>query len=229
MFAHAGVVTAIAGPASGDAFFEGPGGHAGGVLMKDRHDAVLAGAEFALAVENVALNTNSVHSVATSGVFTVEPGAENSIGRRVGVSVDVRDIDKDRRNGMVEALKQKAESIGQERDVLATFNLRTSDDPAKCDDSIVETVRRVVANQKYKHIDLVSRAYHDSLLMARKFPTGMIFSKCTSVSLISPAAGDFCRSSTPRTNIVKCCLKSTSCWLLTKQSTLSRWSISSLG
>ena len=49
-----GIVTAIAAPASLRVFVEGQGGHAGAVLMPDRHDAFLAAAEIALAVESAA-------------------------------------------------------------------------------------------------------------------------------------------------------------------------------
>ena len=49
-----GIVTAIAAPASLRVVIEGEGGHAGAVLMPDRRDAFLAGAEIALAVEAAA-------------------------------------------------------------------------------------------------------------------------------------------------------------------------------
>jgi N-carbamoyl-L-amino-acid hydrolase len=49
-----GAVTAIAAPASLRLTIDGVGGHAGAVLMPDRRDALLAGAEIALAVERAA-------------------------------------------------------------------------------------------------------------------------------------------------------------------------------
>ena len=49
-----GIVTAIAAPASLSVTIEGQGGHAGAVLMPDRHDAFLAAAEIALALEAAA-------------------------------------------------------------------------------------------------------------------------------------------------------------------------------
>ena len=47
----------------------GEGGHAGAVLMPDRHDAGLAGAEIALAVELAAQSSGSPDAVGTTGVF----------------------------------------------------------------------------------------------------------------------------------------------------------------
>jgi ureidoglycolate amidohydrolase len=63
-----GVVTAIAAPAGLKISIEGEGGHAGAMLMPDRHDAFLAGAEIALAVEAAAKSTGAVDTVGTVGV-----------------------------------------------------------------------------------------------------------------------------------------------------------------
>ena len=63
-----GIVTAIAAPASLRVHIEGEGGHAGAVLMPERRDAFLAGAEVALAVEAAARGTGSIDTVGTVGV-----------------------------------------------------------------------------------------------------------------------------------------------------------------
>src|SRR5580692_13049685 len=47
-----GVVTKIAAPASAYVTIEGSGGHAGGVLMPDRRDALCAAAETILVIES---------------------------------------------------------------------------------------------------------------------------------------------------------------------------------
>jgi ureidoglycolate amidohydrolase len=88
-----GIVRAIAAPASLRITVHGQGGHAGAVLMPDRHDAFLAAAEIALALEAFAKNTGAVDSVATTGICDVFPGAVNSVPSRVRLSMDIRDID----------------------------------------------------------------------------------------------------------------------------------------
>src|SRR5882724_5185335 len=60
---QAGVVTAIAAPASLRLGLDGEGGHAGAVLMPERRDAFLAAAEIALAVERAALATGALDTV----------------------------------------------------------------------------------------------------------------------------------------------------------------------
>ena len=93
-------MTAIAAPASLRMEIQGQGGHAGAVLMPDRHDAFLAAAEIALALEAAALSTGAIDSVATTGVCDVFPRAINSIPSRVHLEADIRDTDGARRDGM---------------------------------------------------------------------------------------------------------------------------------
>ena len=64
-----GVVSSVAAPATLHVTLTGAGGHAGGVLMPERRDALLAGAEIAVAIEAAARGTGSPDSVATVGVF----------------------------------------------------------------------------------------------------------------------------------------------------------------
>src|SRR6185369_11490778 len=74
-----GVVTAIAAPATLRIWVEGEGGHAGAMLMPDRHDAFCAAAEVVLAVEGAARATGVIDTVGTVGVCEVFPGAVNSV------------------------------------------------------------------------------------------------------------------------------------------------------
>src|SRR5206468_2694153 len=93
-----GVVTAIAAPAALRVQLDGEGGHAGGVLMADRRDALCAAAEIVLAVETAAKSSGSPDTVGTTGICRVHPGAVNGIPSRVILEIDVRDIVADRRD-----------------------------------------------------------------------------------------------------------------------------------
>ena len=100
-----GIVTKIAAPASLRVLIEGSGGHAGGVLMPDRHDALCAAAELILAVESAARTSGAIDTVATVGICEVFPGAVNSIPSRVRLSVDIRDTDLQRRDAVMRNLE----------------------------------------------------------------------------------------------------------------------------
>ena len=89
-----GVVTAIAAPATLRVELTGEGGHAGAVLMSERHDPLVAAAEVVQAVDRLARGSGSADTVGTVGLMTLEPGAVNSIPRRVRMDIDVRDTDE---------------------------------------------------------------------------------------------------------------------------------------
>jgi acetylornithine deacetylase/succinyl-diaminopimelate desuccinylase-like protein len=83
-----GVVTGIVATARGEVVFEGREGHAGTTPMTARDDALVAAAEFVLALRDAAASVED--AVATVGRLEVEPGATNVIPARVLLSVDVR-------------------------------------------------------------------------------------------------------------------------------------------
>uniref|UniRef100_A0A0D6R9S6 Peptidase M20 dimerisation domain-containing protein n=1 Tax=Araucaria cunninghamii TaxID=56994 RepID=A0A0D6R9S6_ARACU len=174
-----GIVTAIAAPASIKVDFIGNGGHAGAVLMPYRNDAGLAAAELALAVEKHVLESGSVDTVGTTGVMEIHPGAVNSIPSKAHVEIDTRDIDEERRNAIVQKINESAEEIAKNRKViLSEFNIVNQDPPAHCSESIIKAMEDTSKQLNLNYKLMISRAYHDSLFMARISPMGMIFIPC---------------------------------------------------
>ncbi|KAI5649386.1 hypothetical protein M9H77_35391 [Catharanthus roseus] len=176
---HIGIVTAIAAPASIKVDFEGNGGHAGAVLMPQRNDAGLAAAELALAVEKHVLASGSIDTVGTVGILELHPGAINSIPSRSHLEIDTRDIDEKRRNTVIEKIHQSALSIASGRKVkLSEFRIVNQDPPAISDELIIKAAESASEVLKLSYKKMISRAYHDSLFMARVSPMGMIFIPC---------------------------------------------------
>jgi ureidoglycolate amidohydrolase len=173
-----GIVTNIAAPAAMRVLVQGSGGHAGAVLMRDRKDAFVGAAEMAIAVEAAALRTGSPDSVATTGICSVFPGAVNSVPSRVKLEIDVRDTDLQRRNDMVAAIAADCQSIAKRRQLSVETELLNSDAPAACDAFIIDQVTHACADLKLSRMQMVSRAYHDSLFMSHIAPIGMIFIPC---------------------------------------------------
>ena len=58
------------------------------------------------------------------------------------------------------------------------FEEINADPPAAGDQKTIEIAERVCAQLGLKSLRMVSRAYHDSLFMARVSPTTMIFIPC---------------------------------------------------
>jgi ureidoglycolate amidohydrolase len=173
-----GIVTKIAAPASLRILIEGSGGHAGGVLMPDRRDALCAAAEIVLAVETAARNSGAIDTVATVGICDVFPGAVNSIPSRVRLSIDIRDTDLQRRDLVMRAIETISRSIAIQRHVTIIFEWLNADAPADCAPAIIEELSQSCRKHEARFIPMVSRAYHDSLFMSRIAPVAMLFIPC---------------------------------------------------
>ena len=173
-----GVVTSIAAPASLRISIEGSGGHAGGVLMPDRRDALCAAAELILAVENAARASASIDTVATVGICEVFPGAVNSIPSRVRLTVDIRDTDLNRRDRVMQRIEAESQAIAAKRQVSICPELLNADAPANCASAVIEALSESCKKHNLPFLPMVSRAYHDSLFMSRIAPTGMLFIPC---------------------------------------------------
>jgi ureidoglycolate amidohydrolase len=173
-----GVVTAIAAPAALRVTIEGEGGHAGAVPMPDRHDALCAAAEIVLAVESAAKATGSVDTVATTGVCRIHPGAINSVPSKVDLEIDIRDIRLQPRDRVVNAIRSAVDDVSRRRDVSARLELLNADPPATMAEPVVSAAEAACKKLSLPFKRVVSRAYHDSLYMARICDTGMIFIPC---------------------------------------------------
>lgn len=173
-----GIVEHIAGPSSYRATLHGEGGHAGAVLMPVRHDALLAGAEIALGVERAVLASGSPDTVGTVGVFRIEPGAINSVPFRAYLEIDLRDARLDSRAKALSELRRDAEAACARRGVRMEFEEINADPPAEGDPKTIATAESVCRDLGLRCQRMVSRAYHDSLFMARVSPTTMLFVPC---------------------------------------------------
>jgi ureidoglycolate amidohydrolase len=173
-----GIVTAIAAPASLRIALEGEGGHAGAMLMPIRKDALCAAAEVTLLIEATAKNSGSPDSVATTGILRVHPGAINSVPSKCELEIDIRDTKLHTRDAMVEAVRKGTAEICARRGIRPTLEMINADPPATCDATIIAAAQQAAAAMHIAPKMMVSRAYHDSLFMARICPTAMLFIPC---------------------------------------------------
>lgn len=173
-----GIVTSIAAPAALRILIEGEGGHAGGVLMPDRKDAFCAAAEIVLAVEERARATGSIDTCGTIGKCQIYPGAVNSIPSRVEMDVDIRDTDEHRRNRVLREIEQACTQVAAKRKLQIKVTPINADAPASCSPRIINALVEAAEESELPYKRMVSRAYHDSLFMARVAPVGMVFIPC---------------------------------------------------
>ena len=154
-----GIVEKIAAPSALRLQLTGIGGHAGGTLMPGRRDALLAGAEIALAVEKSVL-------------------AVNSVPCRARLEIDLRDTNLAARDTALAKIEKCAREICARRKIKMSLKRLNADPPAICDASLVQTVSDICHELKISCKKMISRAYHDSLFMARICPVTMIFIPC---------------------------------------------------
>lgn len=173
-----GVVEKIAAPASLKIHLTGVGGHAGATLMPGRRDALLAGAEIALAVEKAATNSGSPDTVGTTGVFRIEPDAVNSVPCRAWLEIDLRDTQLKTRDAALHQIETAVRDICGRRHIEFTMDRVNLDPPAICDAGLVDLTMKAAGKLKFSAKKMISRAYHDSLFMAQVCPTTMIFIPC---------------------------------------------------
>ena len=173
-----GLVTYIAAPASFRIEIEGEGGHAGARLMPGRRDALCTASEIILAIEQSVLSTGAIDTVGTVGICQVHPGASNSIPSRVQLVVDLRDIDAARRDGVLDQIRQACGKIAQQRKVVVKIEMINADAPAQCSPEILTALKAACDAEDLSHREMVSRAYHDTLFMARIAPVAMLFIPC---------------------------------------------------
>jgi acetylornithine deacetylase/succinyl-diaminopimelate desuccinylase-like protein len=148
-----GVVTAIAGQASGAVVFEGRADHAGTTPMSARSDALVEAARFVLHVRECAREP----AVATVGAIEVEPNAANVVPARVAVAVDARAPD-------AAGLDELVAAIGFE----PSWRL----DPVAMGGPPFEALGELLPEAPR----LVSGAGHDALVLgAAGVPTAMLF------------------------------------------------------
>jgi N-carbamoyl-L-amino-acid hydrolase len=111
-------------------------------------------------------------------VCTVFPGAVNSIPSRVQLEIDIRDIVEARRDTVLQMLQATCAEVSVRRGVRVNTETINADAPAKCAALVIDALERAASMNGLAYDRMVSRAYHDSLFMARIAPTGMLFIPC---------------------------------------------------
>lgn len=170
-----GIVKGICAPTIFNVVINGCQSHAGGTPMENRHDAFAAASELSLSLEKITRESKGRYVTATVGKVSVEPNAVNVIPGQVNMSIDIRSIETDAKNILVEELMLEKERIESERGVSIKMELENDDIPLICDEKITDLIEKVCKDQNIEYMELISGPYHDSLFVGRFTPTGMLF------------------------------------------------------
>ena len=173
-----GVVSGISGPLWWTVKLKGMAGHAGSVPMPIRKDAMVGAAEIIIALNEIATQVPGNPTVGTVGTLNVFPASRNIIAEEVTMTVDLRDIDLDRRNRYEKQLRDKIESITQKHNLTYSISEDTKSDPRYCTDWIKEIIHAECQKLQLDEIELMSGPFHDALALSYVCDYGMIFVRC---------------------------------------------------
>ncbi|MGV6989020.1 allantoate amidohydrolase [Testudinibacter sp. P80/BLE/0925] len=169
-----GVVTGIAAPIRCLVKIQGQADHSGATAMNYRHDALLGGAELALALEQTAIRAGHA-TVATVGQMQAKPGVMNVVPGYCELLVDIRGTNVAARESVFSALQRKIAEVSRQRGLQIDLQLISRDQPILLDPAMVNAVEQAAAQLGYAYEIMPSGAGHDAMHMATLCPTGMIF------------------------------------------------------
>ena len=171
-----GVVHAIAGYVHGDFHFTGRADHAGATPMDFRVDAAIPAAETILEVERLANEIGNT-TVGTTGEIQSFPSLINVVPGGMRVSLDTRSVTGghlELRDRIVPYAKERAEARG----VGFEWVERQGLDVTPMSDTIVEALRAEAEATGEPFMVMPSGAAHDTMCVADKAPTAMVFVPC---------------------------------------------------
>jgi len=173
-----GVVSGISGPLWWTVKLKGMAGHTGSVPMPIRKDALVGAAEIIVAVNEIATQVPGNPTVGTVGTLNIFPASRNIIPEEVTFTVDLRDIDLERRNRYEQQLRDRIDRICAKHNLTYEIFEDTKSDPRYCADWIKEIIHSECQKLQLDEIELMSGPFHDALALSYACDYGMIFVRC---------------------------------------------------
>jgi len=172
-----GVVTGIQGLRLFELTLHGKPCHAGPTPMEDRIDPIQAMLPILQCAYDLALK-NGPWGRATIGQISTLPGSSNTVPETVKVLIDLRHPQTDVIETMASEVTNKVSDICKEMaidyDLEEKWRMEVTEFSCTC----INAVESAVKQLGYSSMKIVSGAGHDSLYIAEKVPTSMIFVPC---------------------------------------------------
>ena len=171
-----GIVNGIAGQAWLEVEFKGLAGHAGNTPMNDRQDALVAAGRFVSELEEMPKLVSDT-AVATVGKLAVFPNGANVIPESVKMIVDIRDIQENTRDMLLELVRERAEEIAHERNIGVTVSGTSRVKPIPVEETYKQELCDILTDLNIEPMELPSGAGHDSMNIGLKLPVAMVFAR----------------------------------------------------
>jgi hydantoinase/carbamoylase family amidase len=172
-----GVVSAIAGYIHADVRFEGRADHAGATPMDFRLDVAPAAAEAILEVERLAREAGN-GTVGTVGEIEFEPGIINVVPGKARLSLDTRGVIEEGFRSVAEGVESFAGEVAARRGLTASYRQRQTLPVSPMDEGIVRALEAAAEATGEPFMTMPSGAAHDTMCVADRVPTAMVFVPC---------------------------------------------------
>ncbi len=170
-----GVVSGISGPLWLTVKLRGMAGHAGSVPMRMRKDALLGAAEITVALNQLVNQVPGAPTVGTVATMQVFPSSRNIIAEEVSFTVDLRDIDINRRNRYEQQLREQIAAIAANHGLEFTITEDTNSEPRYCAEWIKAIMHEECGMHNLQAPELMSGPFHDAMVLSYACDYGMIF------------------------------------------------------
>jgi allantoate deiminase len=141
--------------------------------MPLRHDAMVAAAEWIVAVEQIATRQDGL--VATVGSVITRPGAGNVISGEVIATLDLRHADDATRTAALDAILHAAQRAAEKRGVRLSSEQQMHQAAVPMDADLIELLDAAVRRTGERPRRMTSGAGHDAMVMAERVRSCMLF------------------------------------------------------
>lgn len=183
-----GVVDGIVGIKRWYITIEGFANHAGTTPMDQRQDALLAAAQFIVAVRRI-VGDEPGQQVGTVGKIDVRPDTPNVIAGQADLSLEIRDLSMDKVDMLFGRIENAASDIADDTNTKFSIRQYYESPAADSDMRIALLVEQSANNLNLTSIHMPSGAGHDAQSFKGIAPIGMIF--VPSRNGVSHAPGEF--------------------------------------
>jgi allantoate deiminase len=172
-----GIVNVISGITWADVTVDGRADHAGATPMDFRLDPTLVAAECILELERLA-RAAGAGTVGTVGEIDVQPGLINAIARQVRFSIDIRGADDETFRGVARDIAAFAREAAVRRGMTAEHAERQLVPATPLDPGVVAALEEAARATGEPALTMVSGAAHDTMCIADRVPSAMVFVPC---------------------------------------------------
>ncbi|SDT49637.1 allantoate deiminase/N-carbamoyl-L-amino-acid hydrolase [Paenibacillaceae bacterium GAS479] len=173
--AACGLVTGISGPLWLTVDLHGFAGHAGSVPMSMRRDALAGAARIIAGLQDLVRTEAGTPAVGTVGTLQLFPGSRNIIPERVQFTIDLRDMDMERRDRLEAKLRERIDEVAVDNSLTYSIREDTNSPPRYCNPELMDVIRTEAAAMGLQLPELMSGPFHDALALSYACPYAMIF------------------------------------------------------